>query len=326
MRLKLFLIFLILASSFVLHPATFGQRLPTFEDFRRVDRVRRMTGQLHTAELLEVTHVDAALIMRTARQKADDPKVLWGAAELLADWPNKRAMFEAARQAATSNLVIQLRYACAAAQNRDFDLALSSLRDYRKRDAGNSVAWWGELWVLHQEKLPLPELQPPGWVTYHDGAAEAAHARIRLLEAAGYSPYAARRLGFMPDPSVISMARDLAAPPVDTNAAPVLLSVAKTMQDSPTFLLTELVGQTLERGVMASRPDAATSPEVSFRIVEMDKRRDELKALLADVERNAVEMATESEMVQYFDDVLSIGEEAAMKRLAESVRGKAVTP
>ena len=30
--------------------------------------------------------------------------------------------------------------------------------------------------------------------------------------------------------------------------------------------------------------------------------------------------------VQYFDNVLTIGEEAAMKRLAESVRGKAAAP
>ncbi len=291
-----------------------------------MDRVRRFTGQLQTAELLEVTHVNPSLIIRTAQQHASDPKMLWGAAELLSDWSNKRAMFEAARQVSGTNAVIQLRYACAAGQNRDGNLALALFRDCQKQDAGNLVPWLGEYWVLKQAKQPLPALAPPDWAAYRDGGAEAARARIRFLEAAGYSPYSARRLGFMPDAFAVSMARDLAAPPVNTNAAPVLLAVAKSMQESPTFLLTELVGQTLERGVMASRPDAATSPTVSFRIVEMDKRRDELKALLADVERNVVDLATEQQMVQYFDNVLSMGEEAAMKQLAETVRGKATSP
>lgn len=317
-----------MTTQFLLAALLLAASLPTFEDFRRVDRVRRFTGQLHTAELLEVTHVDPVLIIRTAQQKPDDPKALWAAAELLADWPRKRALFESARQASGTNvnMMIQLRYACAAAQNRDFDTALSLLRDCQKRDPGNLVPWLGELWVLRQQKQPIPALQPASWAAFRDGAAEAAHARIRLLEAAGYSAYSARRLGFMPDVFVVSMARDLSPPPVNTNAAPVLLAVAKSMQESPTFLLTEFVGQTLERGVLASRPDAQTSPQVSYRMMELDKRREELKALLTDLERNTVDVATESEMTQYFDNVLTIGEEAAMKRLAESVRGKAATP
>lgn len=315
-----------MTTQFLLAVLLLAASLPSFEDFRRVDRMRRFTGQLQTAELLEVTHIDPALIIRTA-QKADDPKMLWGATELLSDWPRKRAMFESVRQASgtNANLLIDLRYACAAAQNRDFDVALTLLRECQKRDTGNIVPWLGELWVLQQQKQPIPTRRPPDWAEFRDGAAEAARARVRLLEAAGYSPYSARRLGFMPDTFAVSMARDLSSPPVDTNAAPVLRAVAKAMQESPTFMLTELVGQTLERGIMASRPDAATSPEVSFRIVEMDKRRDELKTLLADVERNIVDVATEKEMVQYFDDVLAMGEEAAMKHLAETVRGKATS-
>jgi hypothetical protein len=143
---------------------------------------------------------------------------------------------------------------------------------------------------------------------------------------AGYSRYSARRLGFMPEAVAVGMARDFARPPVDTNVAPVLLLIAKSMQESGTFLLTELVGQTLENAVLASRPDAATSPEVAYRTMEIDKRRAELKTLLADVERNVVEVATEPEMVQYFDNVLTIGEETAVKRLTEVVRGKPGTP
>jgi hypothetical protein len=300
--------------------------LPTFEDFRRVDRVRRLTGQLLTGELLEVTRVDPALIMRTAQEKAGDAKLLWGAAELLTDWPRKRAMFQAALQAGDSNVAIQVRFACAAAQNRDFDLALTLSQDCRKRDSSNFVPWLSELWVLQQQKKPLPALQPPGWATFRDYSAEAGRARVGLLEVAGYSRYSARRLGFMPEAVAVGMARDFARPPVDTNVAPVLLLIAKSMQESGTFLLTELVGQTLENAVLASRPDAATSPEVAYRTMEIDKRRAELKTLLADVERNVVEVATEPEMVQYFDNVLTIGEETAVKRLTEVVRGKPGTP
>ena len=36
--------------------------LPTFEDFRRVDRTRRMTGQMQSEELLKVTRIDPGLI------------------------------------------------------------------------------------------------------------------------------------------------------------------------------------------------------------------------------------------------------------------------
>ena len=84
----------------------------------------------------------------------------------------------------------------------------------------------------------------------------------------------------------------------------------------------QLVGQTIERALMGLRPDADSSVEVRYRSVELDKRREELKALLADIERNTVDFATEAEMVQYFDNVLNSGEETAMKKLAETVRGK----
>jgi hypothetical protein len=38
------------------------------------------------------------------------------------------------------------------------------------------------------------------------------------------------------------------------------------------------------------------------------------------VERNAVDFASEEQMVAYFDAVLAVGEELAMKNLAASVR------
>jgi hypothetical protein len=71
---------------------------------------------------------------------------------------------------------------------------------------------------------------------------------------------------------------------------------------------------------MASRPDADRSPEVRFRTTELDARREELKALLSDVERNVVDFATETEMIRYFDDLVANGEETAMRNLALAVR------
>jgi hypothetical protein len=315
-----------MTAQFLLSVLLLAASLPTFEDFRRVDRMRRLTGQLHTAESLDVTRIDPGLIVRTAEQHANDPKMIWAAAELLNDWPNKRAQFEVALREGGTNEATLVRYACAAAQNRDFEFALPLLQDCQKRYRGTLAPWLAELWVFRQKKQPLPSRDPPDWASFSDYGAEAARARVRFLEAAGYSPYAARRLGFMPDSYAIAMGRDLAQPPIDANAASALLTIAKAMQMSQTFLLTELVGQTLERSALASKEDADTSADVRFRVVEMDKRREEIKTLLADVEHNAVEMATEQEMVQYFDNVLSMGEEAAMKRLAETVRGKAAAP
>lgn len=304
-----------------------AQRLPTFDDFRRVDRTRRLTGQLHTAELLEVMRIDSALILRTTQQNTNDVKLLWGAAELIPDWPHKRALYEATMRAGLSNDAVTVRFACAAAQHRDFVLARATMRLSQRPEETNILPWLCELWMRQQEKRATDDLNPPGWTSdFHDFSAEAARERIRVLEAAGYSPYAARRLGFMPDMFALNIARDLGQPPVDTNAAPVLLRAARGMQQRAPFLLVEMVGQTLERGVLASRPDADRSSEVRVRNAEIEQRREELRQLLADVEHNAVDFATETEMVRYFDDVLAVGEENAMHRLADSVRGKGTAP
>ena len=96
------------------------------------------------------------------------------------------------------------------------------------------------------------------------------------------------------------------------------------MQERPMYLLTELVGETLERAATAAGVEGQTGAEVSMRNVELDSRREEIKALVTAVERNAVEVATETEMVQYFNDVLNLGEEVAMRRLAGKVGGKPV--
>ena len=41
-----------------------------------------------------------------------------------------------------------------------------------------------------------------------------------------------------------------------------------------------------------------------------------MRERITDMERNVVDFATERQMVQYFDDVLKIGEENAMRKLA----------
>jgi hypothetical protein len=117
------------------------------------------------------------------------------------------------------------------------------------------------------------------------------------------------------------MARDYAEKPIDKAAMPLLGTIARAMQNRPIFLVTELVGQSLERAVMKVGVEGQTGSEVSLRNVELDRRRDDIRVLLSMVEQNAVDVATEPEMVQYFDNVLSLGEEIAMRRLAETVQG-----
>jgi hypothetical protein len=309
-----------LVSSLIPHLASFGQPLPTFEDFRRIDRMRRLTGQLQTAELLDVTRIDPNRILRVVEQNPADTKLIWGAAEVVTDWRQKRALFEAALQAGLSNDAVLVRFACAAAQNRDIDLARRCARQTVRPESTNILPWLCELWALRQERASADNVEPPSWAKdYQDYSADAARERVRVLEAAGYSPYAARRLGFMPDMSAVSVVKELSQPPISTNAAPVLLQAARAMQQRPPYLLIELAGQTLERTVLALRADVETSPEVRFRAMELETRREELKTLLTHVERNAVDYATENEMVRYFDEVLNAGEETAMRHLAESV-------
>ena len=313
----------ILALSLLLAPiARAQQRLPDFEDFRRIDRTRRLTGQLQTAELMQVMHIDSSLVLRVTQQNTNDVRLLWGAAELIPDWSRKRELYLAAMRAGLSNDAVRVRLMCAAAQNHDFELARATIQLSKRPEDTNILPWLCEIWMRLQEKRATDDLAPAGWTSdFRDFSADAARERIRVLEAAGYSQYAARRLGFMPDMYAINIARDLGQPPVDTNAAPVLLRAGRAMQQRSPYLLVELVGQTLERGVLASREDADRSAEVRVRNAEIDQRRNELKALLADVEQNAVDLATEKEMVRYFDDVLNVGEENAMHRLAESVHG-----
>ncbi len=295
--------------------------LPGFAEFQRIDRQRRATGQQMTEELLRVSRVEPALILRTADQH---PDLVWGAAELLNDWPQQRAMFEHALAATGTNTGIAVRFACAAAKQGDADTAFAWLRRCQQRDADNTAPWLAELWLLKKRGQPLVlSNAPPQWATnFRDYSLEASRARIRLLEAAGYSPYAARRLGFSADSPALTMARDLAVLPINEVTASLLRETAQSLQRQPRLLLWELVGQRIEIALLTLRRLKDTSGAPEQRAEELGDRREELMQLVADIERDVIPLATEAQMVQYFDDVLDKGEETAMKRLAEAVRDK----
>ncbi len=286
--------------------------------------MRRLTGQLHTAELLNVSQIDADLILRTAARHAGDGKMMWGAAELLGDWPHRRALFEAAMRATDTNIAVTTRFACAAAKQGEADVAQSWLQYCQQNDGDNTVPWLAELWMLREQKKPMVlSNSPPIWATnFRDYSVDAIRARIRLLEAAGYSPYAARRLGFQPDSPALALARDLIRPPVNEITVALLMQTARALQQQQPFLLSELIGQTIERSLLLMRHDAA----FESRSATLDKRRDELMALVAEVERNTIDFATEAQMVDYYNKELDKGEEVAMRRLVEVVRDKPVVP
>jgi hypothetical protein len=304
-----------LVSSLIPHPSSFAQRLPTFEDFRSADRERRQTGQRQTVESLRLMQIDSNKVARLAAQNPHNPEILLGAAELGGDW-------SAALTGGGTGRVVTLRFACASAVKHDYETALRWFRFCETNDTGNVVPWLGELWVLRQQdKLPESFRAPDGAKDYRDYAVPAARARVHVLETIGYSPYAARRIGLMQNTFVESMAQDLSRDPnVQKLAGPFLLNAARAMQRRPTFLLTELVGESLERAVLAAKPEA-NEGEFDKRFAEIDARRKELRQLVATTEKRTADFATESEMVQYFDDVLALGEEIAMKRLQLSIRG-----
>jgi hypothetical protein len=294
---------------------TLAATLPTFDDFRRADRERRTTGEFRTAESVALMQVDSKLLARVAAENRGDPELLLGLAELRGNWPPALA-------ASGTNAVVALRFACASAIRRDYDTALRWFRSCQTNDPSNVVPWLGELWALQQQGQSTATVRASANATeYRDYSVPAARARVRVLEKAGYTPYAARRIGLMQNTLVESMTQDLSRAPVAPETRSFLLNAARAMQRRPTFLLTELVGQTLERHALQAVPNG-NEEEIVKRLDELDDRRADLKRLVSNIERNVVDLATESEMVRYYDDVLVLGEEAAMKQLGTAVRGK----
>lgn len=284
--------------------------LPGFEDFRRADRERRESGQWQTESAAALTQVDAKAVAALAEERPGDAALQWGAAELLTEWPARRARFEAALGASGTNSAIALRFGCAAAEQRETETALRWLRYCQQRDADNAVPWLAEWWLTRAASLPTNA------TVFADHAAEAARARIQLLETMGYSPYAARRIGYTVGMPVLPMMRD-AARQMSAAERGWLLPVARAMQQGATFVILELVGQSVENILLAGESTTAAAD----RVADLKVRREELTALTREVGLTVVDGATEGEMVRYFDEMLARGEEAAMRQLARTVRG-----
>lgn len=311
--------FIFTPNMFGASPSSFAAPLPTFNDFGRVDRERRASGQLQTAESLELTRVDPALILRTAEQHSDDMQIQWGAAELLTDWIQKQAQFETALAVSGTNTGIVLRFGCTAARAGQSDLARTWLRRCENVDPTNAVPWLADLW-LSQKGGTTAKFQSLMTATrFRDYTTEATRARIRALEAAGYSEYTARRIGSETERPVLSMVHELVRAKT-TEPAHLLAGAAESMQHG-TFLITELVGQSLEKTLLMAQTATSTNTEATaVRLEQLTARRNQIKQLVADTGRFVVDNATEREMVQYYDDALNFGEEEAMKRLATTVR------
>jgi hypothetical protein len=71
------------------------------------------------------------------------------------------------------------------------------------------------------------------------------------------------------------------------------------------LLITELVGSDIERTILGQS--------------EADTRRQAIRQLIAAMDA-IVDQATETEMIDYFNDVLTFGEETALRRLQTTVQ------
>lgn len=286
--------------------------LPSFEDFREADRARRESGRWQSEAIARWMQVDTNHLLDVAKRERHDWELQWGAAELLTNWQQKRSQFELALTASRTNVAVALRFACAAAvQKKQSELALRWLEYCQRHDKTNSVAWLAELWVLCAQG-EADRFEPSGaGPVFRDYSGEAARARIRMLEAAGYSKYAARRIGFLPQLYGAQMAQDLRGGRHEGYVQEFLMETAKAMQRSPTFLVVELVGQSLESAMWGRRED---SPAKVARLEELAERRAMLEGLIRDMEQ-LVDRAIEERMVRYFDEVLLLGEIEAMHRL-----------
>jgi len=305
-----------------------AQSLPTFDDFRRVDRLHLAAGAFQTQDLFKPPQLNYGLIQNAARQATNDYQIVWGAAELIGDWPTKHALFDSALTMSRTNLEVALRYACAAAGNQDLNTALPLLHLAEKQDPANIVPWFVEWYAVRVQLNRLADVRLPTGdsVHYQDYAANAARVRIRTLEAAGYSAYSARRIGFVPDMPVLTMARDWIGRPIEIAVAPTLLTMARAMQENRIYLVTEMVGQSLELAALAAGASDPTRNPAKPRSAVLFQRRNEIQALLSSMERSIVDLATESELIHYFDNVLALGEEAAIRRLSQRTHGGQAFP
>jgi hypothetical protein len=89
----------------------------------------------------------------------------------------------------------------------------------------------------------------PSWaIRFHDYAAEAARARIHTLEDRGVFTLFRPTARFHARHARAGHGPRLRGTTIDKASVPLLLTVARAMQDRPLYLVTELVGQSLEAG------------------------------------------------------------------------------
>jgi len=289
--------------------------LPTFEDFREADHARRESRQWQSGASARLMQVEPSRLLEVAKKHRADWELQWGAAELLTDWKQKRPQFEVALVTSGTNTVVALRFACVAAVERQDKLALQWLDYCQRHDKTNNVPWLTELWVLRAQG-ESDRFEPTGASpVFRDGSGDATRARIRMLETIGYSKYAARRIGFLPKLYAVQMAQDLRRGKHAEYVQQFLLDVAKAMQTSPTFLVAELAGQSLESAMWEHQKD---TPGKMSRLDELATRRTTLHELIQEMERR-IDSATEERMVAYFDDLLLLGEIEAMRRLGRDL-------
>ncbi|MCX7887302.1 MAG: hypothetical protein N3B01_08655 [Verrucomicrobiae bacterium] len=299
-----------------------GAWLPSFEDFREADRARRESGRWQSEALARLMQVNPARVLEVARRHSHDWEMQWGAAELVSDWKLKRARFEAAVAGSGTNVAVAARFACAAAAERDDALAMRWIEHCQRHDRTNSVSWLVELWLLRAQG-EADRFEPTGaGPVFRDYAEGAARARIRVLEAMGYSKYSARRIGYLPKLYAVEMAQQLRRGKHEPYVREFLLETAAAMQRDAVFLVTELAGQSLETAMLALRPD---SPAKQARLEELAERRVWVQEMLGELEQR-VDAASEERMVRYFDELLLLGELEAMRRLARELPPPSVTP
>jgi hypothetical protein len=289
--------------------------LPTFEDFREADRARRESGRWPSEAAGRLMQVEPSLVLDAAKKHRGDWELQWGAAELLSDWKQKRSLFEAALAASGTNTAVVLRLACAAAVEGRDKIAQQWLDYCQRHDGTNGVPWLAELWVL-REQGEVGRFEPAGaGPLFRDGSVGAARVRIRMLEAVGYSKYAARRVGFLPKLYAVQMAQELRRGKHAEYVQRFLLDVGKAMQKEPAFLVAELAGQSLESAMWDRQKDAA--PKMA-RLDELGARRLALGDLIKEMEQR-IDGASEERMVAYFDELLLVGEIEAMRRLGRDL-------
>ncbi len=289
---------------------------PTFEQFREADAERRAARVQQTDAAAALMRVDAEAVAAVARERASDPVAQWGAAELLTDWKRRQEFFESALAVSGTNTEIALRYACAAAVNSQPETAARWLAFCEQRDPTNAAPWIAEVWMARGNEAKLKALQlPEGMVAFQDYAAQAARARIAVLERAGCGKYAARRIGFMPAMDAVRMAQELKGSAFPVGVEQFLKRAARAMQGGTPYLVTELAGQSLETVMWGREPDSARR---EARLDELAQRRWMVGDLVMQMERR-VSTATEQQMVDYFDDLLLRGEVSAMQRLSREL-------